>query len=88
MINEIGRYAYNAFPSKLEIVDAFSKVIKNVNKVAVPAIILFSLTGVPGVGCGPVSYGICITACTSMATPVFMPACIVGCLSLAGPWCP
>ncbi len=61
---------------------------RNLNKVAIPTIALIVSSNLACVNAGPLSYGVCVAACMSLATPVLMPACTVGCLALAGPWCP
>jgi hypothetical protein len=55
-------------------------ITANIKKIAIPAITLFVLSNIPGVEGGPMAYGLCAAACLSWATPIFMPACIMGCL--------
>jgi hypothetical protein len=80
------------FPSQIQIAEKFSASLQNVpnnlSKVALPAIALMVSLTITGADAGPLSYGVCVAACMSLATPVLMPACTVGCLGLAGPWCP
>ncbi len=70
----------------------FSTMVPTIGRIlnafAVPAIALFALSNIPGAEGGPISYGVCVSACLSLATPVFMPACLVSCVGLSGPWCP
>ncbi len=64
------------------------RIARNLNKVAIPAIALFAFSFLSSAEAGPASYATCIAVCMSLATPVALPACTVGCLALAGPWCP
>jgi hypothetical protein len=83
---------WQMIPSRAQIIEkcstSLSNVPSNLNKVALPAIALLISSSLTGVNAGPLSYGVCVAACMSLATPVFMPACTVACLGVAGPWCP
>ncbi len=79
-------------PFQDQIAERFSisipDIAKNLNRVVIPAIAFIVSSNLAGAEAGPLSYGVCVAACMSLATPVLMPACTVGCLALAGPWCP
>lgn len=82
-------------PSSEQIIGKFSKAIPriahNLNKVAIPAFVLFLLSNVPGADAGPLAYAVCVGGCapviSGLAGPVAL-ACINWCapiLFLPGP---
>ena len=60
----------------------------NLNKVAIPAIFLFACSYVQAAEAGPVTYGVCVSACIALVTPIFTPACIAACMATAVIPCP
>ena len=60
-------------------------VVKNLNKIAVPAITFFALSNIPGVDGGPLAYATCVAGCmpiiSGMAGPAAI-ACFNWCLPL------
>lgn len=55
--------------------------INAIGKLALGAFALYALSNIPGASAGPVLYGQCVLACTTVFPP-FIPACILGCLPL------
>lgn len=88
MIKGIYKSLPQMLPSEGKILERCSDLVLRINKVAPAAIFLFSLAVLPGVSGGPVSYGLCVSGCMSIGTPVLLPACVTACLALIGPWCP
>lgn len=66
----------------------FPEIGKSLNRIAIPVIAILAIASLPGADAGPASYGTCVAMCMSLATPVFLPACLAGCVGLTGPWCP
>jgi hypothetical protein len=58
------------------------RIVDNIGKVAIPGIILYGLASIPAASAGPVAYAVCTAACMALASPIFMPACIMACLPL------
>jgi len=85
-INKVSQHIQQYLPSSEQIIGKFSKAIPRIahtlNKVAIPAFVLFLLSNVPGADAGPVAYGVCCACCISLATPILIPACITGCIPL------
>jgi hypothetical protein len=57
-------------------------IVKNVNKIAVPAIALFAMANIAGADGGPIEYAVCITGCTIFGTPAAFPVCSAFCLPI------
>ena len=85
LIQTIGQTVQQYIPSREQVVEKFSislpQIVHNTSKVALPAIALFALANIPGVDGGPLAYGICVAWCTALASPVLLPACIIGCIA-------
>lgn len=56
------------------------KTAERLNKFAVPIVVLCAMAGMPSANGGPLLYGICVSACMALATPVLLPACILACI--------
>lgn len=61
-------------------------IVKNINKVAVPAIALFAMANMTIADAGPLAYAACIIACTGTgpAAP-FCWGCCLAALAIPGP---
>ena len=84
-VNSICQSAGQMIPSPERVVwkcyGTLSNIVRNLNKIAVPTIMLVALSNISEVDTGPVSYGVCVSACLALANPVLTPACIVSCLA-------
>jgi len=54
---------------------------------ATSAVALNSLSSLTGADAGPITYGICVAACTGVAPPA-LPACIAACFPALNPFLP
>lgn len=57
-------------------------IARNLNKIAIPAILLLGASLVQGAQAGPLEYSACVTGCTFFATPAAFPGCVAACLPL------
>jgi len=68
---ESGRYSLN-----------LPAIARNLNRIAVPGIVLFALSNVAGAAAGPLEYAACTTACVLFCSPIAIPGCLTACLPL------
>ena len=71
---------YNNLPSG-------NKMVKTALTMATSAVALEALASLTGADAGPITYGLCVAACTASAPPA-LPACLAACAISLGPWCP
>jgi hypothetical protein len=57
-------------------------IVKNIHKVAFPAITLFAMVNMVGADAGPIEYAVCITGCSIFGTPAAFPVCSAFCLPI------
>ena len=55
-------------------------ILSNINKIAIPAILLVGLSYIQAAEAGPIAYAACMAACGT--TGPFVAACWVGCVPL------
>ncbi|MBP7074559.1 MAG: hypothetical protein KBA81_04150 [Rhabdochlamydiaceae bacterium] len=53
-----------------------NSIVKNLNKIAVPAITFFALSNLPGVDGGPLAYAACVASCMPVISGMAGPAAI------------
>lgn len=58
------------------------QVAINLNKIAIPAIALFTLAQLPTTNAGPLEYSACTLGCALFCTPAATPACLLACAPL------
>lgn len=58
-----------------------SNLVKNVGKVAIPALALYAASNASTTEQGPITYWSCVVGCEAMC-PAFIPLCITACFPL------
>lgn len=81
MISSISSYVPDIFSGSLKI-NSTAQIIKNINKIAIPAIALGTFSFMMQADGGPVSYALCIATCS--AGLVLAPWCPAFCLPALG----
>lgn len=79
-INTAYETVYNNMPSA-------NKLVKSALTVATSAVALEALSHLAGAEAGPITYALCVAACSTAAPPA-MPACFAACAISLAPWCP
>ncbi len=91
-ISSVMRSIQQNFPYPTQISEKFSlsipDIARNLNKVIFPMIGIVALSNLTGADAGPVTYGVCVSACLALANPILTPGCIISCIAVSGPWCP
>ena len=82
MISQV-RTSSEGYVSKLQsILPSGGQLLRNINKIALPAIALAALGLIQGANAGPIAYAACVTLCCGTflpLIPVLLPACASGC---------
>jgi len=73
---------WSTFPNSRKYTINFPQMAHNLGKIAVPLIISFALSNLPGASAGPIEYAVCITGCTLFGTPAAFPVCSAFCLPI------
>jgi hypothetical protein len=84
-INAINQSIQAYVPSRELVAGCFTtslpQIGRNLNKLAIPTILLFGLSFAQGAEAGPIAYATCVTACGALFAPL-VPVCIASCLPL------
>jgi len=76
-----------AFQTAYSYIPPAEKIVKSALVMATSTVAIEALAHLTGADAGPVTYGLCIAACSSAAPPA-LPACLAACAISLGPWCP
>jgi hypothetical protein len=79
-LNGICEATYNRLPSAKTVVHGTLTIMTG-------AIALEAISRLTTANAGPVTYALCVAAC-SVGLPPAIPACLAACAISLGPWCP
>lgn len=80
------QYIPSAFENAKKAPAYFTRIVQNINKIAIPAIALYAFSNAPTAEAGRILYALCLGACAGLTPPATVP-CSDACYALAYfPW--